>query len=142
MGKVVELDAPGAEARASRRGRSRRRPSKTALVLGGGGFTGGVYEIGALRALDQTALPWEERELLLEREAVRRRRRPCEPALLALERAQDALLFEPPPRDVEERPGHDAHHVVEEGVALDDSRIALGGGSARGREGAAGLDGL
>src|SRR5207302_1910839 len=31
----------------------RRRPrSKTALVLGGGGFTGGVYEIGALRALD------------------------------------------------------------------------------------------
>ena len=31
-----------------------RRPkrSKTALVLGGGGFTGGVYEIGALRALD------------------------------------------------------------------------------------------
>lgn len=32
----------------------RRRPRrhKTALVLGGGGFTGGVYEIGALRALD------------------------------------------------------------------------------------------
>ena len=33
----------------------RRRPSKTALVLGGGGFTGGVYEIGALRALDLLA---------------------------------------------------------------------------------------
>lgn len=32
--------------------RRRRRRSKTALVLGGGGFTGGVYEIGALRALD------------------------------------------------------------------------------------------
>src|SRR6202021_2877987 len=32
--------------------RKRRRRSKTALVLGGGGFTGGVYEIGALRALD------------------------------------------------------------------------------------------
>ncbi|MCW3008694.1 MAG: patatin-like phospholipase family protein, partial [Solirubrobacterales bacterium] len=30
----------------------RRRQSKTALVLGGGGFTGGVYQIGALRALD------------------------------------------------------------------------------------------
>ena len=30
----------------------RRRHSKTALVLGGGGFTGGVYEMGALRALD------------------------------------------------------------------------------------------
>src|SRR5947199_6655787 len=53
MGKVVELDAPGrTEARASRRGRPRRQRSKTALVLGGGGFTGGVYEIGALRALD------------------------------------------------------------------------------------------
>jgi NTE family protein len=36
----------------------RRRPrrSKTALVLGGGGFTGGVYEIGALRALDLLAV--------------------------------------------------------------------------------------
>jgi NTE family protein len=36
-----------------RRAAARRRtPSKTALVLGGGGFTGAVYEIGALRALD------------------------------------------------------------------------------------------
>src|ERR1700709_933376 len=35
------------------RARARRaRRSKTALVLGGGGLTGGVYEIGALRALD------------------------------------------------------------------------------------------
>ena len=33
-------------------GARRGRSSKTALVLGGGGFTGGVYEIGALRALD------------------------------------------------------------------------------------------
>src|SRR6187200_738555 len=32
--------------------RRKRRSSRTALVLGGGGFTGGVYEIGALRALD------------------------------------------------------------------------------------------
>ena len=32
--------------------RRRRRSSRTALVLGGGGFTGGVYQIGALRALD------------------------------------------------------------------------------------------
>jgi len=45
MGTVVELEGSG-------RRRRRRRPSKTALVLGGGGFTGGVYEIGALRALD------------------------------------------------------------------------------------------
>src|SRR3712207_9132594 len=30
----------------------RQRKSKSALVLGGGGFTGAVYEIGALRALD------------------------------------------------------------------------------------------
>jgi NTE family protein len=44
MGKVVKLDAPS--------GKRRKRPSKTALVLGGGGFTGAVYEIGALRALD------------------------------------------------------------------------------------------
>jgi predicted acylesterase/phospholipase RssA len=34
------------------RARRRRRSSRTALVLGGGGFTGGVYQIGALRALD------------------------------------------------------------------------------------------
>src|SRR5512132_2062924 len=46
MGKVVDIDSQ------PRRRRSRKRPSKTALVLGGGGFTGGVYEIGALRALD------------------------------------------------------------------------------------------
>src|SRR5437867_8999359 len=52
MGKVVELETSGPEARASRARRLRRRRSKTALVLGGGGFTGGVYEIGALRALD------------------------------------------------------------------------------------------
>jgi NTE family protein len=48
MGKVVKLEAQGPGARPARR----RRRSKTALVLGGGGFTGGVYEIGALRALD------------------------------------------------------------------------------------------
>src|SRR6201995_1212493 len=54
MGKVVKLGAsPGRGSGASRPGKSaRRRRSKTALVLGGGGFTGGVYEIGALRALD------------------------------------------------------------------------------------------
>jgi NTE family protein len=32
--------------------RRRQKRSKTALVLGGGGFTGAVYEIGALRAFD------------------------------------------------------------------------------------------
>jgi predicted acylesterase/phospholipase RssA len=40
----------GRNASVDRRRRPRRH--KTALVLGGGGFTGGVYEIGALRALD------------------------------------------------------------------------------------------
>ena len=57
MGKVVKLDTaatdrPKAKTKqpAARRPRSKR--SRTALVLGGGGFTGGVYEIGALRALD------------------------------------------------------------------------------------------
>src|SRR5579875_113396 len=69
MGKVVKLEAAG---KAKSRGRGvaargvgkaasvdrRRRPrrDKTALVLGGGGFTGGVYEIGALRALDLLAV--------------------------------------------------------------------------------------
>jgi predicted acylesterase/phospholipase RssA len=41
MGRVVKLEPAKRE--------------KTALVLGGGGFTGGVYEIGALRALDLLA---------------------------------------------------------------------------------------
>jgi predicted acylesterase/phospholipase RssA len=49
MGKVVDLQE-GKERRSSSKARKTR--SKTALVLGGGGFTGGVYEIGALRALD------------------------------------------------------------------------------------------
>jgi NTE family protein len=55
MGKVVKLDTAGTERSSKAQGqtRKRRRPrSKSALVLGGGGFTGGVYEIGALRALD------------------------------------------------------------------------------------------
>ena len=56
MGKVVKFDAaaadrPGASSREAG-ARRRRQRSKMALVLGGGGFTGGVYEIGALRALD------------------------------------------------------------------------------------------
>ena len=59
MGKVVSLEASakGRRTATSSQGRRapsrpRRAPSKTALVLGGGGFTGAVYEIGALRALD------------------------------------------------------------------------------------------
>jgi predicted acylesterase/phospholipase RssA len=72
MGKVVKLEptskAKAARVRAGRvapRGvgraasidrRRRPRRDKTALVLGGGGFTGGVYEIGALRALDLLAV--------------------------------------------------------------------------------------
>jgi NTE family protein len=71
MGKVVKLEPKARVRQASRassrtspprgastarsaasRGATRRKQHKTALVLGGGGFTGGVYEIGALRALD------------------------------------------------------------------------------------------
>ncbi|HEY5051878.1 MAG TPA: patatin-like phospholipase family protein [Solirubrobacterales bacterium] len=52
MGKVVDLESTSRRKKA----RGRKRPSKTALVLGGGGFTGGVYEIGALRALDLLAV--------------------------------------------------------------------------------------
>jgi NTE family protein len=74
MGKVVKLEPklkqaaatgkPGGR-RLAARGvgkpdsvdrRRRPRRDKTALVLGGGGFTGGVYEIGALRALDLLAV--------------------------------------------------------------------------------------
>src|SRR5271155_3164823 len=69
MGKVVKLEAAGKAKPRTRRvaargvGRPasidrppRPRRDKTALVLGGGGFTGGVYEIGALRALDLLAV--------------------------------------------------------------------------------------
>jgi predicted acylesterase/phospholipase RssA len=56
MGKLVEFESPDQEGRGPRSRRPRRRASKTALVLGGGGFTGGVYEIGALRALDLLAV--------------------------------------------------------------------------------------
>ncbi len=73
MGKLVKLEpAKKGEAAAKKRARNltprgvgreasvdrRRRPrrDKTALVLGGGGFTGGVYEIGALHALDLLAV--------------------------------------------------------------------------------------
>jgi predicted acylesterase/phospholipase RssA len=54
MGKVVKLDPSGDRPAGRGESAARRRPrrSKSALVLGGGGFTGGVYEIGALRALD------------------------------------------------------------------------------------------
>jgi len=52
MGKVVNIE----DSSKRRKQGSRKRRSKTALVLGGGGFTGGVYEIGALRALDLLAV--------------------------------------------------------------------------------------
>ena len=52
MGKVVDIESKPRDAASG----GARSPSKTALVLGGGGFTGGVYEIGALRALDLLAV--------------------------------------------------------------------------------------
>ena len=53
MGTVVELETSTTKRPAPKRGSRRSsRTSRTALVLGGGGFTGGVYEVGALRALD------------------------------------------------------------------------------------------
>ena len=55
MGKVVDIESRTTDPQSARRGRGSKKPSKTALVLGGGGFTGGVYEIGALRALDLLA---------------------------------------------------------------------------------------
>lgn len=59
MDNVVKLEKPSStKAKNTGRGsqQRRRRRSRTALVLGGGGFTGGVYEIGALRALDLLAV--------------------------------------------------------------------------------------
>jgi predicted acylesterase/phospholipase RssA len=59
MGEVVRLEKPSQKDRktvAKPKRRRRPRRSRTALVLGGGGFTGGVYEIGALRALDLLAV--------------------------------------------------------------------------------------
>src|SRR5437764_7144179 len=53
MGKVVKLDATAGERQGTgSKGSGSKSGSRSALVLGGGGFTGGVYEIGALRALD------------------------------------------------------------------------------------------
>jgi len=58
VGEVVKLQKPSANERKTvgKPKRRRARRSRTALVLGGGGFTGGVYEIGALRALDLLAV--------------------------------------------------------------------------------------
>src|ERR1700738_748725 len=54
MGKVVKLDASATDRAlaSSRTGVGRRPRSKTALFLGGGGMPGGVYEMGAMRAID------------------------------------------------------------------------------------------
>jgi NTE family protein len=56
MGKDTGDNGSRRSAAAERARRALRRNSKTALVLGGGGFTGGVYEIGALRAFDLLAV--------------------------------------------------------------------------------------
>ena len=55
MGTVVNLEK-ASKGKGAGKSRGRGRRSRTALVLGGGGVTGGVYEIGALRALDLLAV--------------------------------------------------------------------------------------
>jgi predicted acylesterase/phospholipase RssA len=59
MGKIVNISEGERKRRANTASRERAgdkpsesKTSKTALVLTGGGFTGGVYQIGALRAID------------------------------------------------------------------------------------------
>jgi NTE family protein len=57
MGQVVKLESPPKRKSTPKRtSGGKSTGSRTALVLGGGGFTGGVYEIGALRALDLLAV--------------------------------------------------------------------------------------
>jgi NTE family protein len=57
MGKVVKLETAATDRQGASAGRGGGpERSRTALVLGGGGFTGGVYEIGALRAIDLLAV--------------------------------------------------------------------------------------
>ena len=60
MGNIVDIsegDRRRRDRQAAERARPRgEHPSKTALVLTGGGFTGAVYQIGALRALDLLAV--------------------------------------------------------------------------------------
>src|SRR5256714_923320 len=57
MGTRVKLEEPRkGQPQRPKPARRRVRRSRTALVLGGGGVTGGVYEIGALRALDLLAV--------------------------------------------------------------------------------------
>src|SRR3954452_16866117 len=56
MGTVVRLEKPAKTKGSGSKPRRRQRRSKTALVLGGGGVAGGVYEIGDLRALDLLAV--------------------------------------------------------------------------------------
>jgi patatin-like phospholipase/acyl hydrolase len=51
MGTVVPLEPVTQRPEAARTG-----TAKVALVLGGGGVTGGVYTVGALRALDLLAV--------------------------------------------------------------------------------------
>ncbi|HRV59443.1 MAG TPA: patatin-like phospholipase family protein, partial [Solirubrobacterales bacterium] len=52
MGKVVNIE----DSQKRRSNAKKQKRSRSALVLGGGGFTGGVYEIGTLRALDLLAV--------------------------------------------------------------------------------------
>ena len=60
MPELIALEGGSAAPKRSRAGDApspgRDGAPKTALVLGGGGFTAGVYEIGALRALDLLAV--------------------------------------------------------------------------------------
>src|SRR3712207_2947137 len=56
MAEVVRLEEATRDRAGARASRRRGSRARTALVLGGGGFTGGVYEIGALRALDLLAV--------------------------------------------------------------------------------------
>src|SRR5438105_14382199 len=57
-GEHGEGDLPALRVRRSQRTRAVRKhgTGKTALVLAGGGITGGIYQLGVLRALDDLLL--------------------------------------------------------------------------------------
>ena len=94
MGNIVDI-SEGDRRRRDRRRASRAKDvspdrSKTALVLTGGGFTGGVYQIGALRALDLAQLDESNRALQEQIWALQDQQKAADEAAAAAEKLRSA----------------------------------------------------